>query len=133
MAKDPGDRQATCGELVDEARTALGLIQRESLTRRRVAIVALLAAALAAAAATGVLLATRGDAPLPAGSGGALVRIDPGTNEVTASYAVSANPGVVTATRNRVWLGDFRDGSLWRLDPAGGTSIGSRRPVNRAT
>jgi outer membrane protein assembly factor BamB len=120
MAKDPGDRQATCGELVDEARTALGLIQRESLTRRRVAIVALLAAALAAAAVTGVLLATRGDAPLPAGSGGALVRIDPGTNEVTASYAVSANPGVVTATRNRVWLGDFRDGSLWRLDPARG-------------
>ncbi|HET9286982.1 MAG TPA: protein kinase [Gaiella sp.] len=116
IAKQPGDRQTTCGELVTEAREAIGLVQGRPLTRLRVALVAFAAAVLAAATAAGIVLATRGDGTTTAVSGGTLVRIDPGTNEVTASYPVSATPGVVTTSGNRVWLGDFRDGSLWRLD-----------------
>jgi serine/threonine-protein kinase len=120
MAKDPEDRPASCGALVDEARTTLGLVQREPATRPRVALVALIAAVVAAAAATAALLATRGGTPGPPVDGGSLVRIDPETNEVTASYAVSAHPGIVVTAQDRVWLGDFRDGSLWRLDPERG-------------
>jgi len=120
MAKDPGDRQPSCRTLVIETRTALGLVRPEPVTRRRIALVAIAAAALAAAAAAAVVLATRGDTPGPAVAGGSLVRIDPATNSVTASYAVSATPGAVTTARNRVWVGDFRDGSLWRLDPVRG-------------
>ena len=62
----------------------------------------------------------RGDSGRPPVDGGSLVRIDPATNEVTASYAVSAYPGIVVTAQDRVWLGDFRDGSLWRLDPERG-------------
>ena len=49
MAKDPGERQPSCGALVDETRAALGLVRPEPATRRRVVVVALLAAVLAAA------------------------------------------------------------------------------------
>ena len=54
MAKDPGKRQPSCTALVDETRAALGLVRREPATRRRVALVALVAAVLAAASATAV-------------------------------------------------------------------------------
>ena len=120
MAKAPDERQPTCGVLVDETRTALGLVRREPTNRRRVAVVALLAAGFAAAAATGIVLATGGGVPATAATGGSLVRIDPANDRVTETYAVSAHPRSVTTARQRVWLGDFRDGSLWRLDPARG-------------
>ena len=41
MAKDPGNRPPTCSALVGETRAALGLVQREPSTGRRVTIVAL--------------------------------------------------------------------------------------------
>jgi streptogramin lyase len=134
MAKEPGDRQPTCRQLVQDARAALGLTQREPATRRRIAIGVLVAGLLAGGLATIAILLTRDGSPAPSASGGTLVRIDPVTNQVTASYGVSAHPTVVTTTRNRVWLGDFRDGSLWRLDPARGdlarfTTTGEPRDI----
>ena len=120
MAKDPGDRQPTCGSLVEEVRHALGLVHTGASARRRAAVLigALLVAAVAAVA--GLALAIRDDGPATVGTGGDIVRIDPATNEVSASYGVSAYPGVVTTARDRVWVGDFRDGSLWRVDPKRG-------------
>ena len=119
MAKDPAERPPTCGDLVDEAREALGLVRPEP-GRRRLALAAIGAAALVAVSAAAVVLATGGASPGPAVTGGSIVRIDPATNRVTASYPVSATPGSVTTAANRVWVGDFRDGSLWRLDPVRG-------------
>ena len=111
-------RPSSCGELVEQAQEALGLIRSSPTVGRRALLVALAAVvAVGVAAAIGATLLVGGDASPPASSGGALVRIDPATNEVTATHAVTAHPGVVTATSTRVWLGDFRDGSLWRLDP----------------
>ena len=115
MAKDREDRPATCGELVDRTRIALGLDGTAAPVRRRWLLLA--AAVLAAAIGAIVAIGTRDDAPTAPASGGALVRIDPASNEVAASYPVSAHPRAVTVAANRVWLGDFRDGSLWRLDP----------------
>jgi streptogramin lyase len=134
MAKEPGDRYPTCGELVVATRAALGLVHREPATLRRLVIVALAAALAAASLATLAVVATSDGTPGPTGSGGSLVRIDPATNRVTASFGVSAHPTVVTTARNRVWLGDFRDGSLWRLDPARGdlqrfTTTGEPRDI----
>ena len=119
MAKDPAGRPPTCGDLVDEAREALGLVRPEP-TRRRLALAAIGAAALVAVSVAAVVLATGGASPGPAVTGGSIVRIDPATNRVSATYPVSATPGSVTTARNRVWVGDFRDGSLWRLDPVRG-------------
>jgi hypothetical protein len=120
MAKEPADRHPTCRELVEETRAALGLVRREPATLRRLIVVALVAALAAASLATVAVFATRDGGPGTKGTGGSLVRIDPATNRVTASFGVSAHPTVVTTARDRVWLGDFRDGSLWRLDPARG-------------
>ncbi len=100
MAKEPGDRHATCGELVDEARATIGLVQRRPVTRARVALVAIVAAVVAAATATGIMLATLVATP---GDGlqRRVARADrPWTNEVTASYAVSATPGHRRRLRN---------------------------------
>ena len=119
MAKDPVGRQPTCGDLVDEAREALGLV-RPDAGRRRLALAAICAAALVVLAVASVVLATGTSPPGPAVTGGTIVRIDPATNRVSATYPVSATPGSVTTARNRVWVGDFRDGSLWRLDPVRG-------------
>ena len=120
MAKDPGDRHPTCGDLVEEVRHALGLVHTGSSSRRRAAVLIGVVLAAAVAAVAGLVLAIRDDAPATVATGGAIVRIDPATNEVSASYAVSAYPGVVTTARDRVWVGDFRDGSLWRVDPKRG-------------
>ena len=119
MAKEPDGRQSTCGDLVDEAREALGLV-RPDPGRRRIALAAIGGAALVAVAVAAVVLATGGGAPGPAVTGGSIVRIDPASNRVTATYPVSATPGSVTTARNRVWVADFRDGSLWRIDPVRG-------------
>ena len=120
MAKDPDDRHPTCGGLVEEVRHALGLVHTGRTSGRRAAVLIGAGLAAAVAAVAGLALAIRDDGPATVTTGGAIVRIDPGTNEVSASYAVSAYPGVVTTARDRVWVGDFRDGSLWRVDPKRG-------------
>ena len=113
------DGRPTCGDLVDEAREALGLVGTDAgppapcarcdlrgRTRRP---------------RPGLRGHRNGyEPPGPAVTGGTIVRIDPATNRVSATYPVSATPGSVTTARNRVWVGDFRDGSLWRLDPVRG-------------
>jgi streptogramin lyase len=121
MAKDRDDRPATCGELVQQVRSALGLDLAGPPPRRRLlALVVGLCVACMAAVAAIVAIATRNDEGAAPVSGGALVRIDPSSKSATASYPVSAHPGPLTVAANRVWLGDFRDGSLWRIDPTRG-------------
>lgn len=131
MAKEPADRYASCRELVEHARAALGL---GSPARRgpRLAIAGGTVAIVVTVALVSALLLTRGSTPAPVT--GSLIRIDATTNAVTARYAVSAHPGVITTARGRVWVGDFRDGSLWRLDPASGdlqrfTTTGEPRDI----
>jgi streptogramin lyase len=132
MAKDRRERPASCGELVEETREALGLAAARPSRRRPVIVASLAAAVVALAVATAVLLARGGeDAAI---SGGSIVRIDPASAEIAATYAVSPHPGAVATSRNRVWTGDYRDGSLWRLDPATGeverfTTTGEPRDV----
>ncbi|HKE81104.1 MAG TPA: protein kinase [Solirubrobacteraceae bacterium] len=124
MAKDPGERFATCGELVDEARTALAL---DGTRRRRwlVPALGLLTVAIAAAAITIAL--GGGEKTAAPGPSGTLVRIDPRTNRV-ARTEVPGYPGPVEVTAGGVWVGDFRQGVLWRYDPA--TGVKQRIPSN---
>ena len=126
MAKDPDERPASCRALVDDVRTALGLVRREPVTRRRIAVVALLAALLAAAAATAIALATRGDAPGPPVSDGSLVRIDPATNEVTATLR-GVGASRCRGHRGRPRLGRRLQG---RLALASRSAPGRRAPLH---
>ena len=117
LAIEPAERYSTCGELVDDARAALGLAAVPRRSRRLVAL-AITGAMLAAAAVAALLILTGG------GSNkallGSLIRIDPVRNAVAARYPVSAHPGVIATAAGRVWVGDFREGVLYRLEPNDG-------------
>ena len=134
LAKDPDDRYASCGELVEDVRRAFGLDRPARVSTRRIVAVATVAALVAAAAAAAGVLLTRGTEVAAPSTGGSLVRIDPATNRVVVAYPTSAYPSVVTTGSGRVWFGDFRDGSLWRLEPRTGelrrfTTTGEPRDI----
>jgi YVTN family beta-propeller protein len=114
LAKAPEERYPTAGELVSDARQALGvgIPQRD---RRLVAIgiagvvVALVAAALA------TFLMTRGSGET--GPEGRLLRIDAATNRVSSAATVGDGPQSVAVAGRRVWVASYRDGTLWTFDP----------------
>ncbi len=122
LAKEPEQRQQTCGELIQEAREALGIAAPRG-SRWPVA-----AAAAAIAIATATLLAVflgRGGGSTSPGLDGRLLRIDPGKGRVTASVPVGDGPADVAVGSGRVWVASYRHGTLWQLDPRSGavTSI----------
>ena len=120
MAKDPALRYSSCRELVDEMRTGLGLDTAPRTSRRVVITVAAVVAVIAATAAAIGVLATGGGPAETAAPLSSLVRIDPATNAVDASYPVPAHLASIAIGAGRVWAGSLRDGSLWRLEPRGG-------------
>ncbi len=116
LAKDPDDRYMTCGELVDGARSALGIVAPNH--NRLPLAVALAGLAVIAAALLAVFL-TGGSSP-PAAGVGRLLGIDTGSNRVTASRAIGDGPVAVAAGSGRVWVASYRDGTVWQFDPASG-------------
>ena len=131
MAKTPGERYATCGELVDALRLELGISSGEiarpaTAVRRRVdrrmiaAAVVLVAAAVIGAA----FLATRGGGTsvgtLPLNSVGA---IDPKTGKLVASIPVGETPAAIAYGLGSVWVANQDDGTVTRIDPKTGTVV----------
>jgi YVTN family beta-propeller protein len=114
MAKSPAERFESCAALVAAAGDALGLAERPRASRRRLAAVALLAAAVVAVIAVG-----RGS-PAPPPATGALTRVNPATNKVTARASVDGDPGQLAVTEGGIWMADFRTGVLWRYEPGAG-------------
>ena len=117
LAKDPAERYETCGDLVEAARTALGIAEPRR-SRWPLAVAAVGLALIGAALLTFFL--TRSGPSAPATQGGRLVRIDPGSNRATKSFAVGEGPEGVAADSKRVWVASYRDNSLWELDPRTG-------------
>ena len=120
LSKQPDDRQASCGDLVDDARRALALDAPDRSRRRLGALLAALAIAAAAVAVTVALAVRSGPAPTAAPTG-SVVRIDPGSGKVLASYSLSAHPDAL-AIGPQLWVADFRQGTLWRINPRTGES-----------
>jgi len=132
MAKAPDERCASCGELVTDARLALGLDATEP-RRLRLAVAAAIFVLVVAAAAPASILLTRDTAQ--AATSGSVVRIDPASGDVTARYRVSTHPGAITTSAGRVWVADYRDDALWTLEPHTGelrrvASVGEPRDVS---
>ena len=119
MAKDPGDRFESCGALVAAAADALELRPAEREPRSRV-VALLLAAVVALAAVIGVGLLTGGSEDPRAAPSGALVRVDPDTNEVVARRGIRGHPGELVVTPGGLWMADFRGGVLLRYEPGSG-------------
>ena len=118
LAKDPDDRYATCGELVDAAATALGVAHQRK--RRWPVIAAVLAAAVIALSA-GIAVMTRG---AEGATTGRLFQINPATHQVTRAIPIGDRPTGVAVGGGKVWTTAF-DGTS-RVDPSNGriTKIG---------
>jgi YVTN family beta-propeller protein len=112
-------RHASCGELVDETRQALGL-GAPPRPRRRWRIVVAAAVAVLLAAAVSVALVSRPWEGAPAPPSGALVRIDPNRDRVASREPVPGYPSALVVTGLGVWMADFRSGALWRFEPGTG-------------
>ena len=118
LAKDPGRRHGTAGELVNATRTALGLVDTVEPRKRTSRWLVAGAAALALAAVAAVLALTVGG-----GSGGlssvspnSVGVIDPETNELVAEVPVGIDPGAVAVGGGSVWVANAKDKSVSRID-----------------
>jgi DNA-binding beta-propeller fold protein YncE/predicted Ser/Thr protein kinase len=120
LAKEPDDRYATCGELIGDARGALGIAAPR---RNRLPLaIAVLGIAVIAVALFAAFFA-RGSGGPPAVGVGRLLRIDTGSNRVTTASAVGDGPVAVAAGSGRVWVASYRDGTLWQFDPQSGETV----------
>jgi DNA-binding beta-propeller fold protein YncE/predicted Ser/Thr protein kinase len=119
MAKDPRERQPTCGALVEEAREALGLDARPRSSR--VLVLAAVAVVVAlGVAAVGAVLVVRDDAAV-ASPGGSVVRIDGATGNVLSTTPTVSAPTHVAVESGQVWFATTD--TVWRLDPGVGTPV----------
>ena len=128
LAKAPSDRYATCDELVDAARAALGASETDAAetrpfrraprvrVRRRHLIAALGALALATAVAAAAVSLLRRDEPAVAVAPNSVAVIDPATNRVTAAVPVGAKPEAVAVGLGSAWVANVEERTLTRID-----------------
>jgi ABC-type branched-subunit amino acid transport system substrate-binding protein/streptogramin lyase len=113
LAKSPDERYASCHELVEEARAALG-IGRPARWRTLV-LTGLLAATLVAAGLLAFFLA-RGEGTSGPPATGRLLRIDPADGRITDTIAVSNDASAVATDGRNVWVADHEAGRITRID-----------------
>ena len=138
LAKDPGDRYASCGELIADARAALAHpIVPPRLLRRRHAILAAGVLVLAATAVA-IVLASResGSAALqgpvlPTGDGLAAIRAD--GKRIASFTGADAAPSNIAVGEGSVWMLNTADARVSRVDPRTGEVIRSFEPRGRPT
>lgn len=125
MAKTPAERYATCRELVDAARRALGIssgelprpvVMKRARFDRRLLAAAVVAAAVIAAV-VGVLLTRGGNSGVSALPLNAVGAIDPKTNKLVASIPVGKTPVDVASGFGSIWVANQDDGTVTRIDP----------------
>ena len=88
LAKEPGERQSSCAELVADASAALGLDAVRPRRLRLAVATAAVVLGLAAAALAAILVTREGTAPPPTGS---LIGIDPASGDTTAIPRLDAS------------------------------------------
>jgi YVTN family beta-propeller protein len=139
LAKDPGDRYATCGELIADARAALAHpIVPPRLLRRRRAIVAAGVVVLAATTVA-IVLASRdgggGSAAqgpvLPTGDGLAAIRAD--GKRIASFTGADTAPSNIAVGEGSVWVLNTADEGVSRVDPRTGAVIRTFEPRGRPT
>jgi DNA-binding beta-propeller fold protein YncE/predicted Ser/Thr protein kinase len=132
LDKDPAGRYATAGELVGDARPALGLVETTpapaSPFSRRLALPAAVALALVAAALAFLLLR---DSPggLSEVSPNFVGVIDPAANDLVAQVQVGIDPEAIASGEGSVWAVNIEDETVSRIHPTE-RSVERTIPVN---
>src|SRR5262249_9293861 len=121
LAKEPGKRFATCRELIDEARKALGLQDVVVIRDRRPLLLVVAGGLLAAGAlAAGLVLAFTGGGNAPKADltvrGNTVVRIDTATGKVIGVTPVGKGPEAVAVGGGTVFVHNWTDGTVSKLD-----------------
>ena len=117
LAKEPDDRYQSGRELVDAARSALGLEPKRVRWPLAIAAVGL---ALIGAALLAFFLTNGGGGSSSPAQGGRLLRIDPASNSSKTAASIGDGAAAVAAGEGRVWVASERDGKLWQYDSDGG-------------
>jgi YVTN family beta-propeller protein len=117
LAKDPGRRYKTCGELVSASRSALGLIETRPATRSRLPWAIAATAAFAAVAVVAGLLFTRGSGGISSVAPNSVGVIDAKTNKLVDQVPVGVNPVAIAAGASGVWAANVGDHTISRIDP----------------
>jgi ABC-type branched-subunit amino acid transport system substrate-binding protein/streptogramin lyase/predicted Ser/Thr protein kinase len=127
LAKDTEARYRTCGELIADAATALGLelpgapprpIVPEALHRRAPAMITLGGVVLAVAVGLAILAMTGGDdggGAEPLGNG--VAALDPASGSVDTFVDSPEVPGNVAVGEGAVWMLENERASVARIDP----------------
>ena len=125
LSKQPDDRQASCGDLVDDARRALALDEPGRSRRRLGALLAALAIAAAAVAVDGrTRRALRSGADSGAHGIGRPHRS--GSGKVIGELQPVGASGRASPIGPQLWVADYRQGTLWRIDPRTGAATAFR-------
>jgi serine/threonine-protein kinase len=148
LAKEPDQRQSSCGQLVEESREALGIAVpgtgwRHLSRTTKLALVLVVLAVAAAAAVPALLLTGRGPGPAEAATADykpttsvtvdSLQRIDPATNQLVATFPAGKDPAAIAAGQGSVWTASKLDGTVTRVDPTTNTLtkvISAEAPVD---
>jgi ABC-type branched-subunit amino acid transport system substrate-binding protein/DNA-binding beta-propeller fold protein YncE/predicted Ser/Thr protein kinase len=128
LAKQKNARHATCAELIEDARQALGLTSattvrrmrmRRVLTRRRRPILAAGVVVLAAAIAAALLQLGGGDGESEALGvrGNGVAAVDPGGGEVASFTEFATAPSNIAVGEGAVWVLNTQNETVSRIDP----------------
>ena len=113
LAKSPGDRYKTCGELAQAARQALG-VAAPRRSRSPLAIAVLVVAAGVASFLTVFFL--RGGGPNSPPLTGRLLRIDAAKGRPADSLRIGGDPVGIAAAGGHIWVSTLARPNLWRVD-----------------
>jgi streptogramin lyase len=133
LAKEPARRQRSAGELVAEARAALGLVEAAPAPARsrRLLLGGVAALVLVGVAAVATVLLTRGSGGLSSISANSVGIVDPGSDRIVAEVPVGIDPEAIAVGEGGVWVANVEDETVSRIDPTsralvrGGIAVGS--------
>jgi len=118
LAKEPGRRYRSAGELAAAARSALGLAETAPAKHVSRWLLAGIAAVVLVGIAVPLALMLQSESGgLSAVSANAVGVIDPDTNELVAEVLVGARPGPLAVGEGAVWVANLDDETISRIDP----------------